>query len=146
MAGSQITNPGGLLGVAAQQSVKTDDVIASTTISATDVVALSTSAGYGIKCLTDTAANLAIGVALNSAAAGQVCTVVTYGVATTRKGTAAITAGNIVNRDATVTASVKAATNAVTDGITLATAGFFGTALASQTAGDTTAVVYVGHI
>jgi hypothetical protein len=146
VAGTQVTNPGGLLGVGAQQSVKTDDVIASTTISATDVVAMSTSAGYGIRCLTNTAASLAIGVALNNAPAGEICTIVTFGVATTRKGTAAITAGNIVNRDATVTAGVKAAADAVTDGVTLGTAGFFGTALADASAAATTAVIYVGHL
>jgi hypothetical protein len=146
MPASQITNPAGLLGQTGTQSVKTDDLVMATAVSANEVVALSTSAGYGIRCLSDTAANIAIGVATETAAIGEVCTVITYGVATTKKGTAAITAGNIVNRDATVSGTVKAATQAVTDGITLATAGFFGTALASATAGDATAVIYVGHI
>lgn len=119
---------------------------AVTTIVAGDAVAYSSSAGFVIRALTNTAVNLAAGIALeaSTSTAGNPIMVATGGWVKANKGTAAITAGNWVTFDTTTTGALAA----VTQGFAVTQAkdiqGFVGVCMVSATAGDTTVNVWLG--
>lgn len=91
---------------------------AATTITKGNLVALSSSVGYVIKCLTDTAQKLIIGVAYEDIPANDAGIIVTYGEVhgVLKDTSSAVTAGDVVTRAATDTAGVTplAGTTAVT--------------------------------
>lgn len=119
--GAVLQNPAGVFGQAAAEEtpdVFSEQLSAVTTITKGDLVALSSSAGYVIRALVNTAPALIIGVALEAClTAGRPVRFATKGrVVTVNKYTAALTAGNIVTIDATTTGAVavQAATTAIT--------------------------------
>lgn len=105
-----VLNPGGAFGgsanVPAAQIVRPYKMI--TTVTGGNIVALSTSTGTGIACLTDTAQKRQLGIAVQNIAAGGVGLVCIYGpFYGAKKDTAsAVTAGDIVTRAATDTGGV----------------------------------------
>lgn len=116
-----LQNPGSAYGLTPDTEVPyaQDQALAAvTTITKGDLVALSSSAGYIIRCLVNTAPALIIGVALESClTTGRPVRFATKGrVVTVNKYTAALTAGNIVTIDATTSGgvAVQAASTAVT--------------------------------
>lgn len=119
--GAVLQNPGAAYGLSVDlESPDTFDqqLAAVTTITKGDLVALSSSAGYIIRALTNTAPALIIGVALEAClTTGRPVKFAVKGrVVTVNKYTAALTAGNIVTIDATTTGAVavQAATTAIT--------------------------------
>lgn len=155
MPAPQIQNPHGAFGLAAldtydgteRSPVVENFRAAVTTIIQGDLVALSTSSGYVIRALTDTAAGLVIGVALHDgpSTVGNPVPVIIYGPAygVRKDNTVAVTAGNLVVRSAAVTASALAlaGTTAVTQ--LKDTGTTIGIVMASKTAGDTTCDLFV---
>jgi len=153
MPGPQIQNPTGAFGnpvISGFDQSKPSNACtmraAVTTINAGDLVAYSSSAGYVIRCLTNTAVNLIAGVALENAesTAGTAINVAIEGYCLVNKGTAAITAGNYITCDTTTTgscANVTAAT-AITQAKDIA--GWAGVCMVSATAGDATVAVWLG--
>lgn len=124
MPSPQIQNPAGAFGLSTMSTYDGNDLpavvnnmLAATTISRGDLVALGSTVGQVIKCLTDTGQQLLAGVSLADTAAGGVVPVVTSGpVLFCKKGTSSITAGDLVTRSATVTAGAisLAGTTAIT--------------------------------
>lgn len=153
MSGPQIQNAAQAFGEATMAGYTGDDRVATvtdmraavTTIVRGDIVALSTSSGYCIRALTDTGQQLLVGIALaGTTTAGNPIPIVIAGpFYTANKGTAAITAGDLVTRSATITAGAAAfgATTAVTQAKDLGLA--VGIAMSTQTAGDSTVDVFV---
>lgn len=121
MGSGSIDNPNAAFGQSAalqSSGTQVEEYLAKTTVSAGDVVALSSTSGAIIKCLTDTAQRLLVGIALEGIAASSTGLVCSYGpVIGVKKDTAsAVTAGDAVTRAATDTAGVTplAGTTAVT--------------------------------
>ncbi len=121
MPTAQLHNSGGAFGQSAtipNGATLARPYLMATTVTAGNVVALSTSTGVGIACLTDTAQKRQLGVAINDIAAGAVGLVCLYGpFYGAKKDTAsAVTAADIVTRAATDTGGVApiAGTTAVT--------------------------------
>lgn len=117
-----------------------------TTILRGDIVALSTSSGYVIRCLTNTSPQIMVGIACEApAAVGQEIMVMVYGpfYGANKDNTVAVTAADILGRSAAVTGSLLS----LTAGLVVTTyAGLLqgiGIAMASQTAGDTTVDIFV---
>lgn len=119
---------------------------AVTTQAVGDLIALSSSAGYCIRCLTNTGQQLLVGVALEApTTVGNPIDVIVYGpsFSTNKDNTVAVTAADLVTRSAAVTATVLslAGSTAITQlkdtGLTI------GVVWANQTAGDTTANIFV---
>lgn len=109
--GAQLQNPGGAFGLTPDlesPDVFDQQLAAVSTILKGDLVALSSSAGWVIRCLTNTARGLIVGVALEAClTVGRPIKFATHGrVVTVNKYTAALTAGNIVTIDATTTGAV----------------------------------------
>lgn len=152
MSGPQIQNPTGAFGApvlsgfdASKPGASTILRAAVTTITAGDLVAYSSSAGYVIRALTGTAVNLLCGVAMETVtSAGNAINIAIGGWVVANKGTAAITAGNYVTVDTTTTGAIAA----VTDGkaVTLVShiQGFVGVCMVNATAGDTTCNIWIG--
>lgn len=119
--GGILENPGAAYGLSVDiEAPATFDqqLAAVTTITKGDLVALSSSAGYVIRALTNTAVGLIIGVALEAClTTGRPVKFACKGrVVTVNKCTGALTAGNIITIDATTTGAVNvnAASTAVT--------------------------------
>lgn len=155
MGSAQLNNPAGAFGAPVLTGFDNSNVASAvpmrqavTTINAGDLVAYSSSAGYVIRALTDTAANLLAGVALESSTGtvGNPIMVGTGGWVKANKGTAAITAGNFVTVSTTTTGAVKA----VTSGFAITTAGdlagLIGVCMVNATAGDSTVNVWLGGV
>ncbi len=153
----QLQNPTGAFGAASLSGYTGDDRVATvetfraavSTILRGDLVALSTSSGYVIRCLTNTGAALVVGIALApSGAVGTDVPVVIYGpfYGANKDNTVAVTAADIVTRSAAVTGTVLSlvGTTAVTQLKDLGTT--IGIVMANQTAGDTTADIFVCKI
>lgn len=155
MPSTQLQNAAQVWGVSSLAGYTGDDrwalvneFRAATTITRGDIVALSTSTGYVIDCLTNTGQQLMVGIAAATASSGTVVPVVIYGpfFGAKKDNTVAVTAADLVTRSAAVTAGVLslAGSTAVT---TLADTGkTIGIVMASQTAGDTTADIFVCKI
>lgn len=144
MAG-HIANPAGALAEDAQYGPSTQDVIAANSVSKNELVALSTSPGYVIRNLVATAAGIQFGVAsFKDIASGAAGTVVVGGWTTVKKGTAAITAGQIVGTDPTVSGAVGAVTAATAVTQAKDVRGFVGTAVADASAAATTVNIVFG--
>lgn len=142
-----IRNPAGAFGASVTGSERGHIIVPmmfTTTVSKGQVVSLSSAASRVIKTLTDTAVKLQIGIALEDTAAESEGLVCVYGPATALKTAAAMTAGDIAQRDGTTAASVSslAGTTAITQ---LKDAGVgIGIVMASVTAGDATVELFVG--
>ena len=148
MSDAILQNPASAFGLTPDTEVpNTNDVAlaAVTTIKKGDLVALSSSAGYIIRCLTNTSRKLIVGVALESClTVGRPVKFATKGrVVTVNKYTAALTAGNIVTIDATTTGAVAvdATTTAVTQAKDLL--AVLGVVIADVTAGASTVQVWL---
>lgn len=115
-----LVNPGGAFGEAATspQGTVVRPYLFTTTCTGGNLVALSTSTGRVIACLTNTAQTRLLGVAINTTAAEGIGMVVTGGpfFGVKKDTSAAVTAGDIVTRAATDTGGVVAigSTTAVT--------------------------------
>lgn len=157
MSGPQIQNAAQAFGEATMDGYTGDDRVALvtdmraavTTIVRGDIVALSTSSGYCIRSLTDTGAQLLVGIALaGTTTAGNPIPIVVYGpFYGASKGTAsAVTAGDLVGRSATATAALApiGQTTAVTQikdvGLSI------GLVMANASAAATTADIFVVKI
>ncbi len=120
MPEANLLNPGGAFGGAATipQANHARPFVTAATVSKGQLVAMSSSTGVVILCLTNTAQRLLVGVAMENIASGGIGLVCTYGMYYgAKKDTAsAVTAGDIVTRAATDTGGVAplAGTTAVT--------------------------------
>jgi len=148
----QLQNSAGAFGLSGLGTYTGDDrweavetFIASTTITRGDIVALSTSSGYVIDCLTNTTENKMVGIAAASATAGQEIPVVIAGpfYGAKKDNTVAVTAGDAVGRSAAVTASVLSISAATAVTQLKDTGRVIGVVMANQTAGDATADIFV---
>lgn len=106
-----ISNPGGAYGASGTSSARgavTELYKLITAVSRGELVALSSTTGDLIRCLTNTAQRLVVGVAVEDIALGKTGLVCTLGpVFGVKKDTAsAVTAGDLVTRATTDTASV----------------------------------------
>ncbi len=144
----QLQNPTGAFGQTPSDEAAdlfSSALAATTTITKGDLVALSTSAGYIIRCLTNTARGLIVGVAQETClTAGRPVRFATKGrVVTVNKYTAALTAGNIVTIDATTTGAVAvdATSTAVTQAKDLR--AVLGVVIADASAAATTVQVWL---
>lgn len=139
-----LDNPAAAFGLSADYPQQTFPAVAANTIAVGEVVAMSTSPGYVIRNLVATSAGLQCGTALNAATAGKAVEVVTGGWQLVLKGTAAVTVGNVVKADPTVSGAV----GNITNGLAITTVGdargIIGTCVASATAGDATVAIFVG--
>lgn len=119
MPGPQIQNSAGAFGASALPGYTGDDLsplvtemrAAVSTIVRGDIVALSTSSGYCIRCLTDTGQQLMVGIALApQTTIGNPVPIVVYGpfIGANKDNTVAVTAANLVTRSAAVTATLLA--------------------------------------
>jgi hypothetical protein len=153
MAGGNLQNPAGAFGAPVLTGFDPSNATAYgsmraavSTITAGDVVAYSSSVGYVIRALTNTAANLIAGVALEAATStvGNPIMVATGGWVKANKGTAAITAGNYVTAETTTTGAVAAVTQATAVTQVKDVQGLIGVCMVSATAGDTTCNVWLG--
>lgn len=146
--GAPLQNPGGAYGLSVDiESPATYDqqLAAVSTITKGDLVALSSSAGYVIRALTNTAVGLIIGVALETClTSGRSVKFACKGrVVSVNKCTGALTAGNIVTIDATTTGAVNvnAASTAVTQ--IKDVRNVLGVVIADATAAATTVQVWL---
>lgn len=146
--GDTIVNPLAAFGLTDDTNVPNtyDTALAAvTTITKGDLVALSSSAGYVIRSLTNTAPALIVGVALEAClTAGRPIKFATKGrTVTVNKYTAALTAGNIVTIDATTTGAVavQALTTAITQIKDLR--AVLGVVIADASAAATTAQIWL---
>lgn len=142
---ASIWNPGGVFGQTAElPKLGPWDVLAANTISAKELVALSTSPGYVIRNLVATSAGLQCGVALRGGTAGKMISIVTGGWVVVKKGTASLTAGDLVKADPTVSGAV----GGVTAGFVISTAanarGLLGTVVADASAAATEVTILFG--
>lgn len=153
MGTPQLNNPAGAFGAPVLTGFDNSNVAAAvplraavTTILAGDLVAYSSSAGYVIRALTNTAVGLIAGVALEGATStvGNPIMIGVGGWVKANKNTAAITAGNFVTLDTTTTGSVAAVTQAFAITQAKDIQGFVGVCMVSATAGDTTCNVWLG--
>lgn len=153
MAQASLNNPAGAFGAPVLSGFDNSNAsavatmrAAVTTINAGDLVAYSSSAGYVIRALTDTAANLLCGIALEKATStvGNPIMIGTGGWVKANKGTAAITAGNFVTVETTTTGAIAAVTVATAVTQVKDIAGLVGVCMVSATAGDTTCNVWLG--
>lgn len=120
------------------------EFVFATTASAGELVSLSTDGYKIIRTLTNTAARLTVGVAVENVAAAASGLVCLYGPAYgVKKEASAITAGDLVTVSASTTGGVVslAQTTAITQ--LKDTAITIGVAMKSATAGDTTVSVFV---
>lgn len=154
MPSPQISNPAGAFGETALSTYTGDDLgalyvtmrAAVTTIVRGDLVALSTSSGYCIRALTNTGAQLLIGVAQESQdTTGDPIQVCIYGPfkGANKDNTVAVTAAYLVTRSAAVTATVLSLSQA-TAVTTLAALGTtIGIVMADASAAATTCDIFV---
>lgn len=139
-----VSNPAGAYGLTASAPATGVNAVAANAISAGEVVALSTSPGYVIRNLVATTAGLQCGVALNTAGAGKSVTVATGGWVTVNKGTASLTAGNLVKADPTVSGAVGLASDATVVSQASNLNGIIGKVVADASAAATTVAIFLG--
>lgn len=142
--GESIGNPAGAFGQTASAPQQTEDLLALNAIAAGEVVAASTSEGVGFRNLAATARGIQIGIAKRAALSGASVTVVTGGYVTAAKGTAAMTAGELVVADNTVSGAVRSLSTATAVTVLTDLRGIIGTVAATASAAATTALIYVG--
>lgn len=152
MAGPTIQNPAGAFGLASMSTYDGADLPAvtvatsmQTAVSRGEVVALGTTIGTGIRCLTGTAAGLAVGVALQDAGIGKVCDVAVGGpVINVKKDTAgALTAGNKVQRSTAISGTVALLSGATVISSAADIGACLGIVVADASAAATSVSIYV---
>lgn len=141
---SNIGNPSGALAEDAQYGPRTETVIASNSISKGEVVALSSSLGYGIRNLAATSAGLQFGIAQSDIASGKVGVIIVGGFAVAKKGTTAVTVGHVVKADTTTSGTVMSISPATAVTTAADASGLLGRVVTSATAGDSTVNIYFG--
>lgn len=141
---SNIANPAGALGEDAQYGQVTETIIAANSISKGEVVALSSSLGYGIRNLVATSKGLQVGIALADIPSGKSGVVVVGGFAVAKKGSAAMTIGHAVVADPTISGAVASASPATAISQFSDAAGILGRVVTAASAGDTTVNVHIG--
>lgn len=143
-ADAPVTNPAGAFGLAARGGQTVENVLCANSISAGELVALSTSPGYVIRNLVATGAGLQCGVALETGVAGDAIAICTGGWVLVNKGTAALTAGDLAKADPTVSGAVGAVTAATVVSQASNVRGFVGTVVADASAAATQAQIVFG--
>lgn len=154
MPSPQIQNPQGAFGLAGLSTYHGDDLpavivdmSAVTAISRGEVVAMGgTLPGNAIRCLTATAATIALGIAVSDAAIGtQVVPVIVQGPCNfAKKDTAAaLTAGNYVQRSGAVSGTVAVISAATAVSQASDTGKVIGIVVADASAAATSVALYV---
>lgn len=142
---TQIQNPGAVFGETVQGHQRVEYFIAANSISKGEVVALSTVEGSCIRNLAATARGLQVGVALNTVGStgNPGITVCTGGFVIANKGTAGMTAGEVVVADNTVSGAVRSLSTATVISIATDVRGIMGTVVATASAAAATCLIYL---